>query len=246
MARTRESDVLYNNGDLDGEIRQRNVDLEDANAVLEGRRTSSGGGSPAENFMERVLYLVRWMRDEFHDERELPDREMIRAAGLMGMTENPRSYLRRERRDLNGDWADLKALWTAFANRKSQILALPAQVQQRIIDFVAPWRDESLQQPFMQPRFLSGLRSAFFHLAVSSDRYFTPQRIVHGEFGIPPEWLNFATVPPSPPRLEGPPSPTPEQRDSLKRQREVREWMDDTSHWVQGEAELRKFGRFGQ
>eukprot|EP00741_Cyanophora_paradoxa_P012719 tig00020616_g12287.t2 len=144
------------------------------------------GGSPAENFMERVLYLVRWIRDEFHDERELPDREMIRAAGLMGMTENPRSYLRRERRDLNGDWADLQALWTAFANRKSQILALPAQVQQRIIDFVAPWRDESLQQPFMQPRFLSGLRSAFFHLAVSSDRYFTPQRIVHGEFGIPP------------------------------------------------------------
>eukprot|EP00741_Cyanophora_paradoxa_P014797 tig00020824_g14274.t1 len=138
MARTRESDVLYNNGDLDGEIRQRNVDLEDANAVLEGRRTSSGGGSPAENFMERVLYLVRWIRDEFHDERELPDREMIRAAGLMGMTENPRSYLRRERRDLNGDWADLQALWTAFANRKSQILALPAQVQQRIIDFVAP------------------------------------------------------------------------------------------------------------
>eukprot|EP00741_Cyanophora_paradoxa_P006207 tig00000114_g6019.t1 len=139
MARTRESDVLYNNGDLDGEIRQRNVDLEDANAVLEGRRTSSGGGSPAENFMERVLYLG--------DDQ---------GAGLMGMTENPRSYLRRERRDLNGDWADLQALWTAFANRKSQILALPAQVQQRIIDFVAPWRDESLQQPFMQPRFLSG------------------------------------------------------------------------------------------
>eukprot|EP00741_Cyanophora_paradoxa_P004675 tig00000823_g4537.t1 len=145
MARTRESDVLYNNGDLDGEIRQRNVDLEDANAVLEGRRTSSGAARRRRTSWSACSTL-----------------------------------------DLNGDWADLQALWTAFANRKSQILALPAQVQQRIIDFVAPWRDESLQQPFMQPRFLSGLRSAFFHLAVSSDRYFTPQRIVHGEFGIPP------------------------------------------------------------
>eukprot|EP00741_Cyanophora_paradoxa_P007166 tig00000123_g6935.t1 len=126
MARTRESDVLYNNGDLDGEIRQRNVDLEDANAVLEGRRTSSGAARRRRTSWSACSTL-----------------------------------------DLNGDWADLQALWTAFANRKSQILALPAQ-------------------PFMQPRFLSGLRSAFFHLAVSSDRYFTPQRIVHGEFGIPP------------------------------------------------------------
>eukprot|EP00741_Cyanophora_paradoxa_P017964 tig00021036_g17347.t1 len=246
MARTRESDVLYNNTYNDGEILQRNVDLEDANAVLEGRRTSSVGGSPAENFMERVLYLVRWIRDEFNDERDWPDEDMIRAASLMGMTIRPRSHLRRERRDLNGDWADLKALWTAFANRKSQILALPAQVQQRIIDFVAPWRFESLDPQTAQPRFLRRLRNAFYHLALSDGQYFTPQRIVQGEFGIPPEWANFGMVPPPRPLLYGPPSPSPEQRESLKRQREVRDWMTDTSHWVQGEAELRKFARLGQ
>eukprot|EP00741_Cyanophora_paradoxa_P025117 tig00000342_g24245.t1 len=245
MARTRESDVLYNNTYNDGEILQRNVDLEDANAVLEGRRTSSRGGSPAENFMERVLYLVRWIRDEFNDERDWPDEDMIRAASLMGMTIRPRSHLRRERRDLNGDWADLQALWTAFANRKSQILALPAQIQQRIIDFVAPWRFESLDPQTAQPRFLRRLRNAFYHLALSDGQYFTPQRIVQGEFGIPPSGQTLAWYPAAAPPLR-PPSPSPEQRESLKRQREVREWMDDTSHWVQGEAELRKFARLGQ